>query len=355
MRSSSVLLFTVFAFASSKDLAPSCESDDSALLQQSVAEKKNRDKTMVTEKENWNMPDLGDFGDKVNDMTKGATDSIAKVSEAVDAGKELAIQTFKEAAEQVNASLDVIRKKIQEVNSTALPLVEKMQKTIEESKDKVPAFKKSAAAVLQTISESVNSVVAALKKAEQTTEQGLELMGQKESAEAFHSAMKTCFATIETYQSSLTSLEASLADTEADTKADTKADTNASLLARDAESPEELAAQLRAPMQKLREAATKLQDLGEEAFQGFDSFVQAGMEAATKNLPVDLIPKIKSIVESVQAHANLSLQPMAAIANDQVDTLYSAANDAGVPVEKSGAVSLSPVLLAAFSFLLQIL
>lgn len=351
MRSSSVLLFTVFAFASSKDLAPSCESDDSALLQQSVAEKKNRDKTMVTEKENWNMPDLGDFGDKVNDMTKGATDSIAKVSEAVDAGKELAIQTFKEAAEQVNASLDVIRKKIQEVNSTALPLVEKMQKTIEESKDKVPAFKKSAAAVLQTISESVNSVVAALKKAEQTTEQGLELMGQKESAEAFHSAMKTCFATIETYQSSLTSLEASLADTEADTKADT----NASLLARDAESPEELAAQLRAPMQKLREAATKLQDLGEEAFQGFDSFVQAGMEAATKNLPVDLIPKIKSIVESVQAHANLSLQPMAAIANDQVDTLYSAANDAGVPVEKSGAVSLSPVLLAAFSFLLQIL
>jgi len=351
MRSSSVLLFTVFAFASSKDLAPSCESDDSALLQQSVAEKKNRDKTMVTEKENWNMPDLGDFGDKVNDMTKGATDSIAKVSEAVDAGKELAIQTFKEAAEQVNASLDVIRKKIQEVNSTALPLVEKMQKTIEESKDKVPAFKKSAAAVLQTISESVNSVVAALKKAEQTTEQGLELMGQKESAEAFHSAMKTCFATIETYQSSLTSLEASLADTEADTKADT----NASLLARDAESPEELAAQLRAPMQKLREAATKLQDLGEEAFQGFDSFVQAGMEAATKNLPVDLIPKIKSIVESVQAHANLSLQPMAAIANDQVDTLYSAANDAGVPVDKSGAVSLSPVLLAAFSFLLQIL
>jgi len=351
MRSSSVLLFTVFAFASSKDLAPSCESDDSALLQQSVAETKNRDKTMVTEKENWNMPDLGDFGDKVNDMTKGATDSIAKVSEAVDAGKELAIQTFKEAAEQVNASLDVIRKKIQEVNSTALPLVEKMQKTIEESKDKVPAFKKSAAAVLQTISESVNSVVAALKKAEQTTEQGLELMGQKESAEAFHSAMKTCFATIETYQSSLTSLEASLADTEADTKADT----NASLLARDAESPEELAAQLRAPMQKLREAATKLQDLGEEALQGFDSFVQAGMEAATKNLPVDLVPKIKSIVESVQAHANLSLQPMAAIANDQVDTLYSAANDAGVPVDKSGAVSLSPVLLAAFSFLLQIL
>jgi len=306
-------------------------------LQQTVAEKKTRDKAMVTDKENWNIPD-------VNEMTKGVTDSISKVTEAVDQGKELALKGFTQAAEQVNASLDVIKNKIKEVNSTALPLVEKMKKTIAESKDKLPAFKKSAGELLQKISESVPAVVAALKTAELTTEQGLTLMGQKDSAADFESAMEPCFTTIKTWEFALTDLEESLANT------------NLSLLALDDASPEEvLAAQLQAPMQKLKSAAAGLQDLGEQGFQGFDSFVQSGLKTATEKLPVDLIPDVTGIVEGVQAQANLSLQPMAAIANDQVDTLYAAANDAGVTVVKSGAVSLSPVLLAAFSFLLQIL
>mmetsp|Transcript_23443 Transcript_23443/g.42308 ORF Transcript_23443/g.42308 Transcript_23443/m.42308 type:complete len:373 (-) Transcript_23443:43-1161(-) len=364
------ILFLAFAFsAAAQDLSPSCDNDDSTLMQLNAAAK--REKGARAEKETF--PDMGNWNDQISKITEAAkkgdindlTKQVKDVADgAVSAGKSMALEGVTAAVKEVNATLDQIGAEIQEANATAKKFVAKMQQAVAKNKDKAKAFVASAKNLLGKATVSVKPIVDGLKSIQKAADQGLGLLGQKEAAKAFDAALGKCFASLKSWQSNLTSMEAHLVDL---------ANTSLSMLAEDpllmaedlmvetdapkdvANAASNLALQLEAPMQQLSSAASALTDLSEDAYNSFESFVEGGLEAAKAKLPADLVSNATEILKGVQAKASATLLPLGPIADTTVASIYDSANEAGVSIPKSGTVSLFPSLLPMLMCLLLLL
>lgn len=364
------ILFLAFAFsAAAQDLSPSCDNDDSTLMQLNAAAK--REKGARAEKETF--PDMGNWNDQISKITEAAkkgdiNDLTKQVKDvaggAVSAGKSMALEGVTAAVKEVNATLDQIGAEIQEANATAKKFVAKMQQAVAKNKDKAKAFVASAKNLLGKATVSVKPIVDGLKSIQKAADQGLGLLGQKEAAKAFDAALGKCFASLKSWQSNLTSMEAHLVDL---------ANTSLSMLAEDpllmaedlmveADTPKvvanaasNLALQLEAPMQQLSSAASALTDLSEDAYNSFESFVEGGLEAAKAKLPADLVSNATEILKGVQAKASATLLPLGPIADTTVASIYDSANEAGVSIPKSSTVSLFPSLLPMLMCLLLLL
>eukprot|EP00931_Biecheleriopsis_adriatica_P049885 TRINITY_DN28866_c0_g1_i1.p1 TRINITY_DN28866_c0_g1~~TRINITY_DN28866_c0_g1_i1.p1 ORF type:complete len:374 (+),score=108.46 TRINITY_DN28866_c0_g1_i1:68-1123(+) len=328
-----VLLFWILFCASSVE-ASTLGDDETALMSLKPSHTTKIEAASKSSKADHEFPDFGKLG---KDLMK----AVPAAKNLADKGSELALKLFKDGGAKVNATLDIVGKKIQTLNTTTFKYIEEMQDKVRKANasanGKAEVFATALKSLLQQVTKQSDQLADQMKKVKSMASQGLEAMGQKDAASKMDAELEKLFETTDSWTSTIDDTLKSLSAV--------KMPALGLLDEAHGEDPTALAASLaknlQQPLAQLDQASQKLQGVSSQAFDAFGTMVEAGIAAANaSHLPEGLVTKATELLKGVQTKAKEELEPLGSIATNMTDGIYKAADEADISVQHSGAATL---------------